>query len=135
MYWTWSLAAHEVLQFLFASCTICVSQPEVHPSGCPNVNNNNNDNRKDRLGVFGRGNCHNIHNLLLHMRGKGGWWMVAHNMGTAARLGYHFNYLPIRMTLITELKCYEVSLFDMQYIYHWPKSTRLLRFCVCRGIL
>lgn len=31
-------------------------------------------------------------------------------------MGYHFNYLPIRMTLITELKCYEVSLFDMQYL-------------------
>lgn len=37
------------------------------------------------------------------------------NMGTAW-LGYHYNYLQIRMTLITELKCYEVSLSDMQYL-------------------
>lgn len=30
--------------------------------------------------------------------------------------GYRFNYLPIRMTLITDLKCCEVSLFDMRYL-------------------
>lgn len=54
------------------------------------------------------------------------------NMGTAC-LGYHFNYLPIRMTLITELKCYEVSLSDMQYLSLAGINSHTRSLLLCRS--